>query len=109
MFPVIINQAGPLPIKVTVDWPSSGAVMVAVSGSAWTQSPNTTLAVQVSVHATTLGTMQQVANPAGTHLAFPTAFFSVNGEIGSTTFTLTAANATTVTDQNDHFTVALIY
>ncbi len=109
MFPVIINQAGPLPITVNVDWPSSGSVMVAVSGSAFTNNPNTTLAVKVTVHSTTLGTVQHYANPAGTHLAFPTAFFAVNGEIGPTTFTLTAANATTITDQNDHFTVALIY
>jgi len=109
MSQVIINQAGPLPISMRVKWPTSAPVLVAVSGSAWTQKANTTLAVELSIHATNQGTLQQFANVATTHLAFPTMFLVVNGEIGDATVTLTAANDSTVTDQNDHFSVALIY
>lgn len=109
MSPVIINQAGPLPIKTTIPWPSSNTVVVAVSGSAYTQATNTVLAVDVTVGGTEIGTLQQFANPAGTHLAFPTGFYAVNGAFGNVTVTLSAANGTTVTDYNDHFTVALLY
>lgn len=109
MSQVIINQAGPLPITKTVKWPSDGSVLVAVSGSAWTQSAHTMLSVRLTIHATHIGDMQVFANAATTHLAFPTAFFPVTGTIGDATVTLTVGNGTTVTDLNDHFTVALIY
>lgn len=109
MFPVIINKPGPLPIRMTFPWPSSSTVIVAVSGSAWTQKKDTMLAVEVTSKSTTVGTLQQFANPTATHLAFPTGFFAVQGEFGEFTLTLSAANSTTLTDQNDHFTVALIY
>lgn len=109
MSQVILNQAGPLPIKVNVKWPTSSPVVVAVSGSAWTQKANTTLAVELNIHATNQGMLQQFANAASTHFAFPTTFFAVNGAIGDATLTLSAANDTTVTDQNDHFSVAIIY
>ena len=49
MDPVVLHQAGPLPIKTTVRWPSSNRVTVAVSGSARAQSPNTMVAVNVTI------------------------------------------------------------
>jgi hypothetical protein len=109
MYPVIIHQAGPLPIKTTVKWPSSDIVTMAVSGSAWTQSPNTTVAVNVSVDGQMIGTLQMYANQSGVHLAFPTAFLPSQGTFGEFTVALTPANGTTLTDANDMFTVALIY
>jgi hypothetical protein len=109
MSQVIINQVGPLPIQAPVSWPSDRAVLVSVSGSAFTQQPNTRLAVTLSIHSTTIGTLQLFANPAGTHLVLPAGFFSVNGGFGETSIVLSAANGTTLTDKNDLFTVALIY
>ncbi|HEX8391652.1 MAG TPA: hypothetical protein VF665_04765 [Longimicrobium sp.] len=109
MSQVVLSQAGPLPIKTTVMWPSSETVMVALSGSAWSPSANSTVSVKLSIHATTIGTVQMYANVNGTHMAFPTGFFAVNGEIGETTLEITANNATTLTDLNDTFTVALIF
>lgn len=109
MSQVIINQVGPLPIKAPVSWPSDRTVLMSVSGSAFTQQPNTPLAVAVTVHSTHVGTLQLVANPAGTHLDLPAAFFALDGIFGDTTIELTAANGTTLTDKNDLFTVALIY
>jgi hypothetical protein len=109
MSQVVINQAGPLPITMKLSWPSTETVLVAVSGSAWSQKPNSMMAVKLTIHSTTIGTLQLFANAAGTHLAFPTAFFAVNGEFGETSIVLTAVDGNTLTDQNDHFTVALIY
>ncbi len=108
-FPVIIDQAGPLPIKTTVQWPSTNTVIVAVWGSAYAQKPQTMLAVKVSIKDTWIGTIQVFANQAATHMAFPTGFFATNGEFGEFPLTLTAVDGDTVTDANDHFTLALIY
>ena len=104
----IIDQAGPLPISKAVQWPSSNTVIVAVSCSAWAQQPNTPLAIRVSLDATVLGTMQMYANQASTHTGFPTGFYAVNDEQGQVTVTLNPGTGT-ITDQNDHFTVTLIY
>lgn len=109
MSQVVINQAGPLPIKQSFMWPSSEAIIVAVSGSAWTQKPNTLLTLQVLVDDKVLGTIQQLAGTTTTHLALPTGFFAINRQISQAVLTLSAGNDTTVTDGNDHFTVALIF
>lgn len=92
-----------------IDWPSSVPAVVAVSGSAWTRTPNTLLQVKVSIHSTGVGSLQHFANPAGTHLAFPDGFFVVAGDFGETGITLAAGNGTTVTDADDVFTVAVLY
>src|ERR1044072_3948393 len=103
MYPVIIHQAGPLPIKTTVRWPSSNLVTVAVSGSAWAQSPNTMVAVNVTISSERIGTLQIYANQAQVHLALPDAFIATQGIFGEFALTLTAANGNTITDANDIF------
>ncbi|HEY0015941.1 MAG TPA: hypothetical protein VGC13_06465 [Longimicrobium sp.] len=108
-FPVIIDQAGPLPISTTVQWPSSNTVVIAVSGSAYAKTPGTMLNVKVNMAGTWIGTIQMFANQATTHLAFPTGFTAVKGGYGQFTLTLSAADGNTLTDANDHFTVALLY
>lgn len=105
---VIKQQAGPLPIKQSFMWPSSEALIVAVSGSAWTQKPNTLLTLQVLVDGKVLGTLQQLAAAPSTHMALPTGFFAITREISQAVLTL-SAGTDTVTDGNDQFTVALIF
>ena len=108
-FPVIIDQAGPLPISTTVDWPSSNTVIIAVSGSAFAQKPNAMLRVKVYVAGTWISSAQIYANQAATHLTLPTSFFATHGGQGEFTLTLSAADGNTQTDANDRFTVALLY
>jgi hypothetical protein len=108
-FPVIIDQAGPLPISTTVQWPSSNTVIVAVSGSAFTQRPGAILRVKMSIGGTWVSSAQMCANQAGTHLTIPTSFYATKGVQGEFTLTLSAADGNTLTDANDHFTVALLY
>lgn len=106
--PVVIDQAGPLPIKTSIEWPSTNTVVVAVSGSAYAQQPQTMLTVNLSINDKT-ETLQVFANRAGTHIALPTGFFARTGEYGPCDVTLSAGDSGTITDQNDHFQVALIY
>jgi len=106
---VIKEQAGPLPIKQSFMWPSSEALIVAVSGSAWTQKANTPLTLQVLVDDKVLGTIQQLAGAATMHMTLPTGFFAITRQISQATLTLSAGNDTTLSDANDQFTVALIF
>ena len=106
--PVIIDQAGPLPIKTVVPWPSSNTVVVAVSGSAYAQKPATMLTVKLSIGDTS-ETLQVYANQPSMHLALPTGFFARTGLYGPVAVTLSAGDGNTFTDVNDHFQVALIY
>lgn len=107
-FPVIIDQAGPLPISTDVKWPSSETVVVAVSGTAYAQAPGTMLRVRLYIRDTWIGSIQLMANQASQHVTLPTGFILTTGEYGEFTVKL-AADAGTVTDQNDRFTVALLY
>lgn len=108
-FPVIIDQAGPLPISTKVNWPSSNTVIVAVSGSAFAKTPGTILRVKMSIGGTGVSIAQVCANQAATHLAIPTSFYATKGIPGEFTLTLSAADGNTLTDANDRFTVALLY
>lgn len=107
-FPVIINQAGPLPISADVKWPSSEAVVIAVSGTAFAQAPGTMLRVRLYVQNNWIGSIQLMANQASQHVTLPTGFLRTAGTFGEFTVKLTA-DPGTVTDQNDRFTVALLY
>jgi hypothetical protein len=104
----VISQAGPLPIQAKLTWPSSEPIVVAVSGSAWTSNPNTMLTVQVAVNGKQIGVLQQYANPASTHLAFPAGFFVTTQQLAPAVISLTAGSGTT-TDGNDNFNVTLIF
>lgn len=108
-FPVILNQPGPLPISTTVRWPSSNKVIVAVSGSASAQKAGTMLRVKVYIAGTWINSIQMYANQAATHLTIPTGLFATTGGEGEFTLTLSAIDGNTLTDANDHFTVALLY
>lgn len=109
MSQVIVNKVGPLPITSPISWPSDRTVLLSVTGSAFTKQAGTSLAVVVNVHATNVGTLRLMANQAGPHMALPAGFFALDGIIGETTITLSAANGTTLADENDLFTIALIY
>lgn len=108
-FPVIIDQAGPLPISTKVNWPSSNTVILAVSGSVFAQRPNAMLRVKVYIGGTWISSAQIYANQAATHLTLPTSFYATKGGQGEFTLTLSAADGNTQTDANDRFTVALLY
>lgn len=107
MSQVLLGQAGPLPIKKTVMWPSSEPCVMAVSGSGRSTSSNVMIAIKVVVGAQTYE-LQTAANISDTHFAFPTGFFEVKQDIGEVTIQI-IASGDTVTDQNDYFTVALLY
>jgi hypothetical protein len=109
MFPVIIDQPGPLPITVSGKWPSSNTIVVAVAGSGYTRSPNTMMGIKATLgDGTVVGSLSHFANPASTHLTFPTGFHAI--QAGYLDFTLTlSASTDTVTDLNDHFVVSFLY
>lgn len=99
----------------TVPLEFPGSQLLLVSGSAWSNSNEVTLEVDISVTsengvATQVGPMKVYSNGDETHRAFAPLYSPLNLTPGST-YTLSlqpAAGGTTITDENDWFNVALV-
>ena len=106
---VILQQAGPLPIKVTFQAPGDGPMYLVVHGSVWSQSPNVLIGIEVDLEGQKVGQAQVFSNGASTHRAVVPAYIPVKLSAGSHTLTLSAGTAQTVSDYNDFYAVALHY
>jgi hypothetical protein len=106
--PQIVNQAGPLPIKVQFNAPLDGPALFTVTGTAWSSSADVLLQMNVQLDGNQIGTAQIFSNGAATHRAFPTLFLDVNLTDGQHVLTLTPG-ANVVSDANDFFAACLIF
>jgi hypothetical protein len=103
---VLSNAAGPLPTSVA--FPSKGGpLLLIVSGSAWTGTTAGHIGVTVQLDAANVGTLSEYTNEPGSHKAFPTRVLRVDAPAGNHTMNL-LADATTVTDLNDFFSVTVV-
>ena len=59
---VLIQQAGPLPIKVAFNAPTDAPMYLEVNGSVWSQSNNTMIGISVQVDNNVLGQAQIYSN-----------------------------------------------
>lgn len=105
---VILNQAGPLPIKATFDAPGDEPMYIEVNGSVWSQSTGVMIGIAVQLDATPLGVAQVYSNGNATHRPVVPGYFQVLVGEGTHTLYLTAAN-NTVSDINDIYTAVLHY
>lgn len=64
---VLIQQAGPLPIKATFNAPTDAPMYLEVNGSVWSQINNTMIGISVQVDNNVLGQAQIYSNGAATH------------------------------------------
>ena len=104
---VLINQVGPLPLKVTFQAPADGPVTFFLSASAWTQTAASWLSVGMELDGTPIGSAQVFANYASMHMALVPVYITANLTAGQHTLSLLPGNTTTVTDLNDFFQVSL--
>ena len=105
----IINQPGPLPIKVSFKSPLDGPALLVVTGSVWSNAANANLTVNVLLDNNQIGTAQIWSNGTGTHRAFPTLFLGFKLTYGEHVLTLKAGNGNVITDLNDPFNASLIF
>jgi hypothetical protein len=109
--PVVIfsNQKGPLPLTATFKSPSDGPVILAVSGSAWTQNRSGQLiGINISVDNKHLGSAIVYCNEPASHKALIPVLLPTQLSFDEHTLTITA-QAGTVTDFNDYFNVVLTF
>lgn len=106
---VIINQKGPLPIKVTFQSIGDQPMYIEVNGSVWTQQLNTMIGIEVDVDGNKAGTAYIFSNATATHRTVVPAYIPVKLAQGQHTLTLNVANSQTVSDYNDYYTAVIHY
>jgi hypothetical protein len=108
-----VNNSTGLPISTTFSVPSNfpSSQLLLVAGSAWSNTANVPITVQVVIESQVVGTMTLFSNGTATHRAFGTAMIPLQLNPGQTGVTLTLQDldgSPTITDQNDWFSAALI-
>jgi len=104
---VVIQQAGPLPIKVAFNAPTDAPMYLEVNGSVWTQTANTLIGISVQLDGAALGKAQVFSNGSSTHRPVVPAYFQVKLQQGQHTIVLD--NSGGVSDYNDFYTAVLHY
>lgn len=107
---VLINQKGPLPIKVTFNALGDSPMYIEVNGSVWTQTANQMIGIDVAVDGQVAGTANIFSNASSTHRAVVPAYIPVKLSQGQHTIALTPqAGSSTVSDFNDFYTAVIHY
>ena len=104
---VLIQQAGPLPIKALFNAPGDEPMYLEVNGSVWTQSENSMIGIVVQVDNNVLGQAQIFSNGNATHRTVVPAYFQL--QLGEGQHAIVLANSGGVSDSNDFYTAVLHY
>ena len=104
---VIINQAGPLPIKVTFNAPGDEIMYLEINGSVWSQQAGQMTGIAVNLDGQALGAAQIFSNGASTHRAVVPAYLPIQLSQGTHTLVLSPNNSATVSDYNDFYTAVI--
>jgi hypothetical protein len=105
----VIAQKGPLPITVPAQIENDSPTLILLSASAWTQTANVMIEVELLVDGVVVAWAGLFSNPATQHMALVSVPVPYSFTIGAHTFTLQAANPQTVSDSNDLYYVTLLY
>ncbi|MBK8814327.1 MAG: hypothetical protein IPN42_01895 [Methylococcaceae bacterium] len=106
---VIINQAGPLPIKATFNAISDSPLFLEVNGSIWSGAANNLIGIQVDLDGQGVGAAQIFNNGSTTHRAVVPAYIPIQLTQGQHTLVLSQMTGTTNSDQNDFYTAVIHY
>lgn len=106
---VLLQGTGPLPLVGSFKFESTLEANIVVSGSAWSNTTDSQISVAVNIDGTDMAGAQVFANEADSHKALVSALTPVNLAFGDHTVALRVLSDNTQTDQNDFFTVTLIY
>jgi hypothetical protein len=106
---ILVQQAGPLPIKVNFNSITSGPVYLEVKGSVWSQSANQMIGIRVQLDGALLGAAQIFSNGASTHRTVVPIYIPLKLDQGQHTILLDGNNANTVSDLNDFYTAVIHY
>ena len=105
---IATNVTGPLPVTVTFDAPMDGPTTFLFSGTAWSQTANVPIGVQVLLDGSVIGTSKLYSNSTGEHKTLPAQVMVTDLEPGQHKIVFQALNGNTITDANDNFSLALL-
>jgi hypothetical protein len=106
---VILQQAGPLPIRATFQAPGDETMYLEVNGSVWSQSINVVIGIGVTLDGKKVGDARIFSNGNATHRSVVPAYIPIQLKQGQHTITLSTDTAQTVSDFNDFYTVVIHY
>ncbi len=105
----VIGQKGPLPITTTFQVENDGPTLILLTCSAWTQTENNMLEVDLLVDGVAVAWAALFGNAPNQHMALVSVPMPYTFSIGEHTFTLQVGNPETVSDFNDFYYVTLLY
>ena len=105
----VVGQKGPLPITTTFQVENDGPTLILLAASAWTQTENVNIGVDLLVDGVAVAWAALFCNPTNQHMALVSVPMPYTFTIGEHTFTLQADNPETVSDSNDFYYVTLLY
>ena len=106
---MIVQQAGPLPIKATFQALGDFPMYLEVNGSVWSQSANVVIGIKINLDGQDVGQAKIFSNGTATHRAVVPAYIPIKLSQGTHTLTLSADTAQTVSDYNDFYTAVIHY
>lgn len=109
----IVNQVGPLPIKVAFsvpqDVPVDGPVVLIATGSGWSGTADVLIGFVVTIDDNLVAEATVFSNGPSTHRPVSPRIVATQLAAGPHTCVVAAANADTVTDVNDSFAVQVLF
>ena len=109
MLQQVIAQSGPLPIKNIATIETDDPVIVTVSGSVWTATPDTMIGFLLKIDQDPGVPVQIFSNGPNEHRAVVPLVFAYTFPIGDHAFALVPLNSQTTSDKNDNFCVTVQY
>ena len=106
---MIINQAGPLPLKANFDAKGNQVMYLEVNGSVYSGNANKMVGIEIQVDNKSVGKAQIFSNGASTHRAVVPAYLPIQLSQGTHTLSLSASTTDTTSDYNDIFTAVIHY
>jgi hypothetical protein len=106
---VIVNQAGPLPIKTTFNALGDESMYLEVNGSVWCEQSDTMIGIGIDVDGERLGEAQIFSNGNSTHRTVVPAYLPIQLSEGEHTLYLYLNTGETVSDSNDFYTAVIHY
>lgn len=108
LFTIAGNVAGPLPLNIPFTAPLDGPVTLMFSGTAWSQTANVMIGVNILLDGNLIGTSQLFSNLVAEHKTLPAQLITADLGEGQHTLRIVALNSNTATDFNDNFSVWLL-
>lgn len=106
---VIVNQAGPLPIKATFNALTDEPMCLEVNGSVWCQFANIIIKIGIDLDGQNVGSTQIFSGASSTHRTVVPAYIPIQLSQGQHTLDLYLDSDEALSDDHDFYTAVIHY